>query len=53
LPPDREFDPDPAGNVLVRLAFPLEAPTELGSFSVTVNLPGIAELTDNAIVVPK
>jgi pimeloyl-ACP methyl ester carboxylesterase len=51
--PEREQDTDPAGNVLVRLRFPLAAPTERGAFSATVSLPSVADLTDNAVVVPK
>ena len=52
-PPERENDTDPGGNVLVRLRFPLTAPGDRGSFSVSVNLPSVADLSDVAVVVPK
>jgi pimeloyl-ACP methyl ester carboxylesterase len=52
-PPQREIAHDLAGNALVRLLFAFEAPGDLGSFSATVDLPSIANLSDTALVVPK
>jgi pimeloyl-ACP methyl ester carboxylesterase len=40
-------------SAVVRLVFALSAPSEAGAFSVTVNLPGIADLPDVGLVVPK
>lgn len=36
----------------IRLSFTFAAPKDLGAFSMVVNLPGIARLTDNGLVVP-
>jgi pimeloyl-ACP methyl ester carboxylesterase len=40
-------------SAVVRLTYSLTAPQEPGAFSVTVNLPAVAELPDVGVVVPK
>jgi pimeloyl-ACP methyl ester carboxylesterase len=51
--PMREVMADPSGNVKVRLVFTLNAPSELGSFSATVHLQSVANLSDTGVVVPR
>jgi pimeloyl-ACP methyl ester carboxylesterase len=47
----RELIVDPADAGIVRLFFAFNSPTDIGPYSATVHLPGVAELSDIAVVV--
>lgn len=50
--PVREVLKQPDGAIVVRLVYPFKAPSDPGAFSVSVSLPGVAELPDVAVVAP-
>src|SRR5439155_667716 len=53
LQSSREVEPDIAGKTLLRLIFSFVAPSALGSFSATVTLPAVANISDTGLVIPK
>jgi hypothetical protein len=49
----RDTEPDVDGKSLVTLSFSFQAPSDLGAFAATVDLPAVARISDTGFVIER